>query len=250
IVTVTDQAGQVVRRLTGPVSQGMHRVAWDLRYPPVDPTELEEPVRESWESGPVGPLVVPGTFTVSIAKRIGGVVTPLAEPQTLTVESLHLATLDEKNRQALLSFQQRAGALQRAMMGASAASDEALRSLQFMKKAVVEAPKADATLASDIAALERRLRAAGTPLAGDRVVRRRSEASLPSLMDRVSAQLGSTSPITDTVKRDYDIAAAGFEKLLEDMRVLIEVDLRKLGERLEAAGAPWTPGRGVPRWKK
>jgi hypothetical protein len=69
-------------------------------------------------------------------------------------------------------------------------------------------------------------------------------------MDRVSGQLGSTGPITATVTRDYDIAAARFEALLEEMRTLIEVDLKKVGDRLEAAGAPWTPGRGVPRWKK
>ena len=48
-------------------------------------------------------------------------------------------------------------------------------------------------------------------------------------MDRVSGQLGSTSPITATVKRDYEIAAAGFEKLLEEMRVLVDVDLKKAG---------------------
>jgi hypothetical protein len=69
-------------------------------------------------------------------------------------------------------------------------------------------------------------------------------------MDRVSAQLGSTAPITETVKRDYEIAADGFAKLIEEMRATIDVDLRKLGEELEAAGAPWTPGRGVPIWKK
>jgi hypothetical protein len=69
-------------------------------------------------------------------------------------------------------------------------------------------------------------------------------------MDRVSAQLGSTVPITATVKRDYEIAADGFGKVLEDLRTTIEVDLRKLGDELEAAGAPWTPGRGLPVWKK
>jgi hypothetical protein len=119
-----------------------------------------------------------------------------------------------------------------------------------MKKAAGDTPKLDAAVAADIAALERRLRAALATLTGDRVVRRRSEASLPSLMDRVNAQLGSTSPITATVRRDYDIAAGGFERLLEEMRALIEGDLRKIGERLEAAGAPWTPGRAVPRWKR
>jgi hypothetical protein len=34
------------------------------------------------------------------------------------------------------------------------------------------------------------------------------------------------------------------------MRTLIDGEFRKLGERLEAAGAPWTPGRGLPMWKR
>jgi len=45
----------------------------------------------------------------------------------------------------------------------------------------------------------------------------------------------------------FKVAAAGFERLLEEMRVLIDQDLRKPGDALEAAGAPWTPGRGLPR---
>jgi hypothetical protein len=69
-------------------------------------------------------------------------------------------------------------------------------------------------------------------------------------MDRVSAQLDATGPITATVRRGYEIAADGFEKLLEEMRATIDVDLKKLQSELEAAGAPWTPGRGVPIWKK
>src|SRR6185503_11199574 len=34
IFTLTDSSGRVVRRLTGPVTAGMQRVTWDLRYPP------------------------------------------------------------------------------------------------------------------------------------------------------------------------------------------------------------------------
>jgi hypothetical protein len=78
----------------------------------------------------------------------------------------------------------------------------------------------------------------------------RSEPAEPSLMERVTAQLDATGPITATAKRGYEIAADGFEKLLADLRQVIEVDLKKLEADLEAAGAPWTPGRGVPAWKK
>lgn len=249
VLTVTDEAGQVVRRIAGPVSKGIHRVAWDLRYPAVDPTQLQTAEREPWEGAPQGPLVVPGRFTVSLASRVNGVLSPLGEPQAFVVESLRLASLDAKDRAALLAFQQEAGALQRAMMGAAGAVNEALRNIQFMKKALTDTPRADGKLGDELRGVEQRLRASLVRLSGDPTVRRRSEASEPSLMDRVSGQLGSTSPITATVRRDYDIAASAFGKLLEEMRRLVEVELAGLGQRLEDAGAPWTPGRGVPRWR-
>ena len=250
VLTIKDESGQVVRRITGPVSQGIHRVAWNLRYPPVEPIELEATEREQWEWTPEGPLVVPGTFTVSLAKKVEGVLTPLGEPQAFQVDSLGLATLAEKDRQALLDFQKKAGELQRAMMGAGAAAREAMESIRYMKKALLETPKADPKLMERAKDLEKRLQGATRVLWGDRTVMRRSEAASPGLMQRVSAELTITCPVTETAKRDYEIAASSFEKLLEDMRVLIDRDVKKLGDELEAAGAPWTPGRRLPVWKK
>jgi len=250
VLTVKDESGQVVRRINGPVSQGIHRIAWSLRYPPVEPIERKATEREEWDWTPEGPLVVPGTFTVSLAKKVEGVLMPMGEPQTFTVESLGLATLGEKDRSALLDFQKKAGELQRAMMGAGAAAQEASESIGYMKKALMETPQADPKLLERAKELERRLQDATRVLWGDRTVMRRSEAASPGLMQKVSAQLTTTCPITETAKRDYDIAASGFEKLLEEMRVLIDQDVKKLGDDLEAAGAPWTPGRRLPVWKK
>ncbi|MCJ7644515.1 MAG: glycosyl hydrolase [Candidatus Aminicenantes bacterium] len=250
ILTVADETGQVVRRITGPGGKGIHRIAWDLRYPAVEPTELESRERDDWDWNPQGPLIVPGTFSVSLAKKLDGVLTPLGKPETFKVESLGLAGLAEKDRGALLAFQKKAGELQRAMMGARAAAEEASKSLRFMKKALMETPKADPKIGERIKALEKRLQEAMRTLYGDRTLHRRSEPSSPSLMDRVSAQLSTTCPITETVKRGYEIAADAFGKYLEELRTLIEVDLKKLGDEMEAAGAPWTPGRGVPVWKK
>ncbi len=250
ILTVRDTDGRVVRRLTGPASKGIHRLAWDLRYPPVDPTRLDEPQRESWEGSSQGPLVVPGTFTVSLSKRTGGVETELASPREFVVESLGLATLGASDRGELLEFQKKAGELQRAMMGAEQAAEDALKSIEFMKKALLDTPRAGKELAEEIRAVEAGLRAALRELAGDWTVRRRSEAAPPSLLERVNAQLATTCPVTVTARRDYEIAAEGFGPLLEKMRKLIDKDLRELGAKLDAAGAPWTPGRPLPVWKK
>ena len=41
LITVKDAAGNVVRKMTGPVGEGFHRVAWNLRFAPSTPTSLE-----------------------------------------------------------------------------------------------------------------------------------------------------------------------------------------------------------------
>ncbi len=54
------------------------------------------------------------------------------------------------------------------------------------------------------------------------------------------------SPLLAT-GRDY---AAALSEMLDDLRTLVESDLVALEEKLEAAGAPWTPGRAIPRWQR
>ena len=250
VLTVRDEEGRVVRRIEGPATSGIHRVAWDLRYPSVNPVELEERRLAPWSDPPSGPLVAPGRFTVSLAKRVGGAFIPLGDEQPLIVEALELSPLQTEDREALLAFQKEAGALQRAMMGAAAAAQEAARQVPFMKKALMDTPGADKELFRRVTEFEGRLRQATETLYGDLTARRLSEPARPSLLWMVNAQLRATAPITDTNRKNFEAAAAAFAAVQEDLRRLIEVDLKKLSDDLEAAGAPWTPGRGIPVWKK
>jgi hypothetical protein len=54
---------------------------------------------------------------------------------------------------------------------------------------------------------------------------------------------------TQSHMNSYNIAASEFGEQLSKLRALVEVDLAKLEKELEAAGAPWTPGR-VPEWSE
>src|SRR6266850_3246055 len=84
--TITDSAGRVVRRLTGPITAGMQRVTWDMRYPPATlPPPPNPETEDPFADPPGGPLVMPGTYKVSVAKRVGGVVTPLGQQQEFQV---------------------------------------------------------------------------------------------------------------------------------------------------------------------
>ena len=53
---------------------------------------------------------------------------------------------------------------------------------------------------------------------------------------------------TQTQRDHYAAAAAEFEQVLARLRALVEGDLTRLEKSMEAAGAPWTPGR-LPEWK-
>ncbi len=65
---IRDASGAVVRMLDGPGAAGLNRVIWDLRHDPIphDTTRYDVP---NLDSGPDGPFVLPGEFTVVM--RVG-----------------------------------------------------------------------------------------------------------------------------------------------------------------------------------
>ncbi len=254
ILTVKDEEGNVVRRLNGPTAAGVHRVVWDLRYPAANPTSLTPPSLDNpFADAPIGPMVVPGTYTVELAKRVEGKLTPLSTPQKVETMPLGLASMPAENRSELLAFQRKTARLQRAVLGATQAANEAQSRFDHIKAALRNTPEAALALIDEARGLELRLKDLQIKLSGDRVLQRRNEPTPPSITDRVEGIVGghwtSTSAATQTQREDYNIAAEEFAIVLESLRALIENDLAKLDEKLEQAAAPWTPGR-VPRWKR
>jgi photosystem II stability/assembly factor-like uncharacterized protein len=254
LLTVRDNTGAVVRRIEGPTTKGFHRIAWDLRFPDSRPTRLSEPPRDNpFESPPQGPMVVPGTYEVSLAKRVRGVTTELSGPQHFVTEALGTASLPAEDKEALLDFQQQTAALQRAALGAARAVDDTRERLDYMEKAILQTPEADPALLGEVRTLRDRLDAIDVALSGDRTKARRYEPVPPSILARVenivSGQWSSTSAPTETNRASYRVAADAFEPVLTDLRDLIENGLRELGQELNLAGAPWTPGR-LPYWRR
>ena len=252
LLVVTDEAGNIVRRVTGPVTAGFHRVAWDLRFPPSEPTTTPPPEADDFfSSPPMGPMAAPGTYKVALFKRADGKLVPLGEPQTFVTRPLSTSTMSVQDRAANLQFEQKVARLQRAVLGAVEVVRETEHQISLAKKTIDDAPKADAKLMDDVRALETRVKDIDVALGGDRVVARYSEPTPPAIVDRVQGVVGGTwgaeAPATGTQQRSYAIAADAFAPVLDRLHALVEVDMKALADRLEAVGAPWSPGR-VPRW--
>src|SRR5262249_54264310 len=142
VLTITDAAGQVVRTLTGPVGQGFHRISWNLHQPaPALPKPRPpEAADDLFFEEPSGPLVMPGVYRVSLAKRVEGIVTPLAGPQEFRVVVEGTEKMDLADREALFEFQQQVARLDRAVSGALDAANELNTRLSQLQRAADTTP--------------------------------------------------------------------------------------------------------------
>jgi photosystem II stability/assembly factor-like uncharacterized protein len=250
VLVVSDDDGNVIRRVSGPVTAGYHRVAWDLRYPPPSPVELTAPEIDVFSPPPGGPLVVPGKYTVRLAKRIDGVETTLGAPQTFNVVPLYLSIMNESDRAVVLAFQRKAERLQKAVMGAARVTADALVRVQHIRKALDEIEGPDPQLVAQVNAVDKTLHDIDDALNGDPVLRGHQEGDKPSLVERMSNAVNgftTSSAPTATHQESLAIAEKEFVPLLDKLHRAIEVDLAAIEKTLNERGAPWTPGR-VPTY--
>lgn len=251
VLTVTDDHGEVVRRIEAPASAGFHRVAWDLRWASLAPVEATARRRSEWDDTPDGPLAAPGTYHVAMASRVDGVVTPLGEPQAFECAPVGEASLPAKDRAELTAFERRTAKLQRVALGTWRALAETQARAGLLKKAVEQLATPSDELRAAVVALEDRMRALGVALYGDPVVRGHEESWPPALMDRLNQVVGghwnATCAPTLTERRNVEIVAGAMGDVLAKVRAVRD-DLAALEAKAEAAGAPWTPGR-LPEWK-
>ncbi len=244
-MTVKNDAGEVVRRLTGPAKAGMHRVAWDLRYP------SSSGWSENWsDDNASGFLVAPGTYTVTMAKRAGGVTTDLGKSQTVEVAPLAERGYKGASPEVAVAFLRELDALNLRAEAAENALEETEDRLDAIKKALLRAKLGDTALDDRARALWREVKDLQLRLSGDE---KRDDAGDPgpvSIERRMGVafmgNMRSTYGPTPTHKRQFEIAKEEFAELAVELTRLLDSDLPALEADLDAAGVPWTPGRGVP----
>jgi len=240
-----------IRRVEGSIESGFQRAAWDLRFPSVSLREHIEEGEDFPPAGAQGPLVISGAYSVRMLQKVDGAVTELAGAQSFKVVTEGASSMSVADRSAQEEFQRKAARLYRAVAGALHTAEEVEERLKAIRGAVRETPAVEKQLGAAAGSIEQRNREILRALRGDTEMQKRNEPIPTSINDRVNAILEGerfalTKP-TQTHLDDYTIAAAEFAGQLDRLHALVEVDLAKLEKDMEAAGAPWTPGR-VPEW--
>ena len=250
---VYDESGAPLRRVEGSVGEGFHRANWDLRYFAPSLPEPGGGEEEDFPSaGTLGPLALPGKYSVKMFKKVEGTVTQLGSGQSFTVVADGASGISPADRSAQEDFNRKVSSLYRAVSGAINSANELQEHLKIMRKAILNTPNADALLAQ-ADSIEKQNNDILRALRGDVVIAARSENVPTSINDRLQGIMEgerfSIAKPTQTHVDAYNIAADEFSQQLSKLRTLMQVDVVNLEKAMEAAGAPWTPGR-IPDWQQ
>jgi hypothetical protein len=246
IFTVADTEGNVIRHIKGPVEAGFHRVAWDLRYPPVDPWTPEE--ERSEFANPTGVLAAPGTYQVAMYKRVDGELTALNQSEQFEVVSIREPTLAGSSQVERIAFSRQVDEMQRAVGGTLNSIDEVLEELGAIKE-TLQSSTADMALYTRANTIQQRVTEIRDRLTTNETRDKFSDPGLMSVRDRLN--YASYNPNrnahgpTQTQRESFAIARDAYADIGPALTALIDGEYQSLKRDLDAAGVPWTPGRGV-----
>jgi len=249
LFTILDEEDFVVRTLRASASKGIQRMTWDLKYPAWNPTQAKE---DPTSSGPSSMFALPGEYKVFMSKVVNGEITKLTDPVSFKAKILGNTTLPAKDRAELVAFQTKVRKLIRAVNAVNEIVDEQLEKINHYKEALKSVTAPHDELAKQIGAMKNSLEEIQYNLFGDQTKRRLDKDTEFGLYMRVNYiiwdQWDSTSAPTQTQRDAYAIAAEAFAPLLQKVKAIAEVDVKKIEQKLEELGAPYTPGR-LPNWK-
>ncbi len=246
LLLVSNENGDPVRWIKGSTKKGLHRASWDLKLSPPDPINFNQPAfKPPWVGDAEGPLVAPGTYSVMLYMENNGTLTPQGVAQKFEVKPVP-NTAPDADFKSIAAFQAKTSELSRQMSSAGKKLGEAGNRIRHMKAALIETPKATPQLFADLNELKQNLSELRMRLFGDPIRQNLNESTSPSIRSRVGqvtfGHWGTRQNPTETHKRNIAIAEKDFNTFREDLLKYLK-ELETYEAALEAAGAPYTPGR-------
>ncbi len=244
---IRDADGNLIRQLKTKPSKGVNRIVWDGRYPSKQPVSLRPRPENIFGNPDQGILAMPGEYSVSLMQSVNGELTELVPERTFRLQSLGGITLPARDRAELLEFQRQAAELQRSFSGASRLFSDVENRLKHIRQALLAAEEPLPELYGELRRLEQELKDMRKKIWGDPVAQRLDQPTPYAPADRLGwlgfEMWNSTSTPTHTYRETLRIVEKEFRPQYERLKEIVETDLRQLEEKLEAAGAPYTPGR-------
>jgi photosystem II stability/assembly factor-like uncharacterized protein len=251
IFTITDESNNVVKRLYKSASKGVNRITWNFAYESISPvtTAKYDPIGASGDRrGGEGIQAMPGNYKISMSLYAKGETRELAGQESFVCKPLGLATFSATDQKAKYEWINKAAEFSRNVYGTISYTGELLKKVNAVMQAINQTPAASVALMKEAERINNELDKIMFAFNGPEA--KASEEELPPmelplsrrLNEMASAAYGISGDITIAAKEQLEILKTEFPPILARVRKAGE-DLLNLDKQLDAAKAPWTPGR-------
>jgi photosystem II stability/assembly factor-like uncharacterized protein len=237
-LTIKNEKGDVIRKITGPTQKGFHRVAWDLTYPS---TYVLNEDRKIPENEPSGVMAAPGKYYVTLSKQIDGEITNLSKPMMFEVEQLRKGALKGSDPETVVEFWRQIAEVRKNVSGASLELSKALKKVKVLKTALLRSNEIPGRLENELHQITQELFNLDEELMGNGSKREIGEDRKTTISNRLSFAAGnsnSTYGPTPAHTQSLEIAKTQFADFKSRLELLINIRIPKFEQSILDAGAP------------
>ncbi|MEM9686230.1 MAG: glycosyl hydrolase, partial [Bacteroidota bacterium] len=245
LLLIKDADGNLVNTVQGTNKKGFNRVNWRLNYPNKRGERLAQE-GNGFSRGNI--LATPGTYSVTLVKRVDGVTTTLQEPKEFKVVPMYDGALPRKSFDEMNQFRKEVFAFQQDLTATNVMMTRQLQKIAAMKRAANKTTAPNNALLQQINDARLGLLAIQKELRGHPVKGEIGERSNPTPNDgnrMAFSALSNTYGPTGTQKASFNRAKNQLQQVKAKLRNVIENTLPDIERRLKAAGAPWIEGQGL-----
>jgi len=235
-IQVVDSSGAVIRELKNlPKEKGLNRTSWDLRYE--GPRMRKPPSEEelAFFGGPVGPRVLPGTYT---ARLTAGTKTVEKKIEVLLDPTISVPPADLQQQ---LEMELKLRDMQSSLTDSARTLDSIKEQLQQIERVVKDRmPNAPSELTQALAEHQKRIDALL-----DKLYRPEPGLGLSGgsrFVESIGGLFGSADAVnaapTPAQREYYDELVNQYPKQLEEINLFIKQAVPQLNEMLRKANAP------------
>lgn len=247
---IRDSQGSILRKIKANRTKGMHRLSWNLRFPPTNAIQLGN-IDAEINSENSGYLAAPGTYSAELVLQQNGKTEILSPAVSFEVKPLYAGYLKGDTPQEVAAFWRTLEDFQRDLSATRISLNQANKRMKAIELAMVRSGDDFSELYSKWYVLREQLLALDRELNGY-TTRNSIGANNPvTLNDRIGAvQIGvfaSTYGPTPTHLKSFEIAQQSHHKLKDQLVQILENELPLLEQQLSDLNAPWIEGQPIPK---
>jgi hypothetical protein len=185
LLVIKDASGNVVRNLKQEAKKGLYRVIWNARHENAGPINFYKPDPDNpYESEDIGPLALPGKYSVSIELYTSKGIEKLGEEVSFNLVNLLQPTLPT-DQKALTAFNKELTDFRSVVLGVNSYTKEMENRLKFIKAGLMQYGKGDQSLLEEAKKIESSLYELNLILGGDASLAKREFETKNSLIGSI-----------------------------------------------------------------